>query len=226
MNAFFEKSKSFLKNNKTSIKRSLIFIGFVCALVFLSICILNIAIVAKTDSQIYGVENIEDLSGEYDCILVLGAGVRADGSPTPMLDDRLMTAIEAYKEGKSAVLFVSGDSEYEDYRETDTMKTVLLENGVPEENIICDGYGLSTYESMWRIKNVYGYEKVLVVTQRYHLHRALYIADKMGVEADGLDASLRSYGKQIIYSLREYIARTKDFYFTLTLPSPKYTEKW
>ena len=226
MNAFFERIRAFLKNHTQQIKKSLLFIGFVCALAALSVCILNIAIVAKTDSQIYGVQNIEDLSDEYDCILVLGAGVRADGSPTPMLDDRLMTAIEAYKEGKSAVLFVSGDSEYEDYRETDTMKTVLLENGVPEENIICDGYGLSTYESMWRIKNVYGYEKVLVVTQRYHLHRALYIADKMGLEADGLDASLRSYGKQIIYSLREYIARTKDFYFTLTLPSPKYTEKW
>lgn len=226
MNAFFEKTGAFLKNHTQHIKKSLAFIGFVCALTVLSVCILNISIVAKTDSHIYDIENIESLSGEYDCILVLGAGVRADGSPTPMLDDRLMTAIEAYKEGKSAVLFVSGDSEYEDYRETDTMKTVLLENGVPEENIICDGYGLSTYESMWRIKNVYGYEKVLVVTQRYHLHRALYIADKMGVEADGLDASLRSYGKQIIYSLREYIARTKDFYFTLTLPSPKYTEKW
>ena len=226
MNAFFEKTGAFLKNHTQHIKKSLAFIGFVCALTVLSVCILNISIVAKTDSHIYDIENIESLSGEYDCILVLGAGVRADGSPTPMLDDRLMTAIEAYKEGKSAVLFVSGDSEYEDYRETDTMKTVLLENGIPEENIICDGYGLSTYESMWRIKNVYGYEKVLVVTQRYHLHRALYIADKMGVEADGLDASLRSYGKQIIYSLREYIARTKDFYFTLTLPSPKYTEKW
>ena len=225
MNAFFEKSKAFLKNNKTSIKRLFIFIGFVCVLVFLSICILNIAIVAKTDSQIYGVENIEDLSSEYDCILVLGAGVRADGSPTPMLADRLMTAVEAYKEGRSAVVFVSGDSEYEDYRETDTMKAVLVKNGVPEENIVCDGYGLSTYESMWRIKNVYGYEKILVVTQKYHLHRAIYIADKMGIEAQGLDAALQSYGKQVIYSAREYIARVKDFYFTLKMPYPKYTEK-
>ena len=106
------------------------------------------------------------------------------------------------------------------------MKAVLLQNGISEENIICDGYGLSTYESMWRIKNVYGYKKVLVVTQKYHLHRALYIAEKMGLEADGLDAALQGYSKQVIYSARECIARVKDFYFTLTLPNPEYTEKW
>lgn len=224
MRAIFEKINTFFKSKV--IKQILAFIAVLCALVLLSVLILNVAIIEKTQAKIYSIEDIELLHDTYDCILVLGAGVRADGSPTPMLNDRLITATQAYEGGKSTTVFVTGDSEYEGYSETDTMKRVLIENGVPDENIICDGYGLSTYESMWRAKNVYGYKRVLIVTQRYHLHRALYIAEKMGLDAEGLDAALQGYAKQPIYSTREFFARVKDFYFTLVYPKAEYAEKW
>lgn len=224
MRAMLEKIKAFFKNGIT--KKTIAFLAILCALVVLSVLILNVAIVEKTKARVYSIEDIELLPDDYDCILVLGAGVRADGSPTPMLNDRLITATKAYEGGKSTTVFVTGDSEYEGYRETDTMKAVLVQNGVPDENIVCDGYGLSTYESMWRAKNVYGYKRVLVVTQVYHLHRALYIAEKMGLDADGLDASLQGYAKQPIYSAREWIARVKDFYYSMKMPYPKYTDRY
>ena len=206
-------------------KRSACFVLILFAFVSISLLTLNMGIIDKTKDNIYSVAELENTTEQYDCILVLGAGVRADGSPTPMLNDRLKTALSAYRAGASSVILVSGDSEQEDYRETDTMKRVLVESGVYEESIVCDEYGLSTYESIWRAKNVYGYKNILIVTQGYHLYRALYIAEKMGLDAEGLDAALQGYAKQPIYSAREAFARAKDFYYTLKIPMPKYTGK-
>ena len=223
MREFLKKTKAFFGSIAGQI---VAFIALLCAFVLLSVLFLNVAIVQEMKDKVFSVEDVGTLSGDYDCILVLDCGVRTDGSPTPRLSDRLTAALSAYDAQASAVIFVTGDSEYEGYSETDTMKAVLLKNGVTEEKIVCDGYGLSTYESMWRAKNVYGYKRVLIVTQRYHLYRALYIAEKMGLEADGLDAALQGYSKQPIYSAREWLARVKDFYFTLVCPKAEYVEKW
>ncbi len=217
---------SFITKYKKPIVESFIFIGYLVALAFLFVLIINLNIVAKTNDNILSVEEMIKISEDYDCILILGAGVKKDGSPTDMLYDRLMAGYEAFKEGKSKVIFLSGDSEYNDYTETVTMQKILNEKGVDNVNIICDGYGLSTYESIWRAKNVYGFKKILIVTQKYHLHRAIYIAQELGLEAYGIDGALRTYGKQPIYSLREYIARIKDMLFAEMRPQPKYTEKW
>jgi vancomycin permeability regulator SanA len=98
--------------------------------------------------------------------------------------------------------------------------------GVAEESIICDGYGLSTYESIWRAKNVYGYKRILIISQKYHLYRAIYIAQELGLEAYGLDAALQGYAKQPIYNLREYLARIKDMIYAELCPTPQYTQRW
>ena len=206
-------------------KGSACFVLILFAFVSISLLTLNMGIIDKTKDNIYSVAEIENRTEHYDCILVLGAGVRADGSPTPMLNDRLNAALSAYRAGASSVILVSGDSEKEDYRETDTMKRVLVESGVSEESIVCDEYGLSTYESIWRAKNVYGYKNILIVTQGYHLYRALFVSEKMGLCAKGVDAALQGYAKQPIYSAREIFARAKDFYYTLKMPKPKYTGK-
>jgi vancomycin permeability regulator SanA len=212
--------------NKKILMRSLIFIIFIVALIFLFVLIVNVNIIANTNDNIYSVEELIKITDDFDCILILGAGVKSNGTPTDMLRDRLIAGLESYNQLESVTLFLSGDSENSDYQETFAMSKFLLEKGILEKDIICDGYGLSTYESIWRAKNVYGYNKILIVSQKYHLHRGIYIAKELGMTAYGVDAALTTYGKQPIYSLREYLARLKDMLYSEMLPSPKYTEKW
>ena len=225
MRKILDKLKFTFTKYKKPISHSMIFIGYLLALVFLFVFIVNVNIVSQTEDYIYSLDELDTISDDYDCILILGAGVRADGSATPMLRDRLLTGIGVYKNSKIPI-FVTGDSEDESYTETVTMKKFLIENGVPESDIISDGYGLSTYESIWRAKYVYGYNKILIVSQKYHLNRAIYIANELGLDAYAIDAALTTYGKQPLYNLREYLARVKDVYYTEICPDAKYNEIW
>ncbi len=152
---------------------------------------------------------------EYDCILVLGAGVRDDGTPSPMLYDRVVTACALYTamaaQGEAIPLLMSGDHTG-DYNEVGVMKSLAVELGVPGEDVFLDHAGYSTYESLWRAREVFGAKRVLIVTQEYHLHRAMYIARELGMEADGVSADLRPYRGQTKYELREMLARYKDLF--------------
>lgn len=226
MRKILDKLKNMFSKNKKPIFHSLIFIGYIFALIFLFVLIININIVSQTNNQIYSIDELNQLPNEYDCILVLGAGVKTDGTPTPMLRDRLLTTIHAHNNQPNIPIILSGDSEDSSYTETITMKTFLTSNGISENIIICDGYGLSTYESIWRVKNVYGYNKILIVSQKYHLHRAIYIANEFGMTACGVDGALTTYKKQPLYSFREYFARIKDVFYSEMRPNPKYTEIW
>lgn len=186
----------------------------VCAVLIGAVC--SIPIIANI--SVVGVyENIhDDFSGQnYDCILVLGAGLRSDGSPSDMLSDRLDVAIELYEKGVSNVIILSGDRSGEDYDEVSSMARYCLAAGVPIEAIVEDGKGYSTYESVYNTRKNGSYEKILVVTQRYHLYRAMYIAEEMGLSADGADAALRSYRGQLFREIREVAARTKDFFMVM-----------
>ncbi len=218
--------KNWIVDKRKPIVSCIAFIGFVLALVILFVFIVNLNIVANTNDNIYSVNEIIKLSDNFDCILILGAGVRKDGSPTPMLNDRLSAGYEAFIAGKSSAILLSGDSEHASYTETVTMEKVLTEKGIKNDSIVSDGYGLSTYESIWRAKNVYGYQRILIVSQKYHLHRAIHIANELGLEAYGLDAALQGYAKQPIYNLREYLARIKDMIYSEMQPTPKYSDKW
>ena len=191
------------------VKLVIIFAAVALLLAFLPILI-NFYVVGSTTKDIYGVGD-KPMGEGYDCILVLGAGLRPDGTPSDMLADRLLTAIELYKSGASDILLLSGDCSGEDYDEVFAMKTYCLAKGVPEEAIVCDNFGFSTYESVYNAK-VSGYKSVVIVTQKYHLHRALYIADKMEIEAVGASADVRSYRGQTMRDLREIAARVKDFF--------------
>ena len=129
-------------------------------------------------------------SVQTDCILVLGAGVRDNGSPSHMLEDRLKKAIELYRAEISPKLLMSGDHGRVGYNEVGVMKRYAVREGVPESNVFMDHAGFSTYESLRRAKEVFGVQKVLIVTQGYHLYRALYIARQLGLEAYGVGADL------------------------------------
>ena len=178
----------------------------------------NLHIYNQTKSRIVTVETIGEF--DADCILVLGAGVREDGTPSHMLNDRLLTGISLYEAGASPKLLMSGDHGRVVYDEVNCMKDFAKEKGVPSEDIFMDHAGFSTYDSLYRAKEVFGAKKVVIVTQKYHLYRALYIAESLGLEAVGVSSDLRSYRGQEIRDLREMLARTKDFAYTVIKPLP------
>lgn len=156
------------------------------------------------------------------CILVLGAGLEADGTPSPMLRDRLDMGIKLYDEGIAPKLLLSGDNGQVEYDELDAMKTYALEKGVPEEDIFMDHAGFCTYDSIYRAKVIFEVERMVVVTQKYHLYRALYGCKKMGIDAMGVACDVEKYGGDEMRQIREVLARTKDFVMWIIKPEPKY----
>ena len=168
------------------------------------------------------IHEAEEPAETYEVILILGCGIRANGKPSDMLQDRLETGIALYRSGVAPKLLLSGDHEHNDYNEVKVMKNYCLEAGIPEEAILCDRYGLSTYDSVVRAKNVFDVRRVVIVTQKYHLYRSLYIAEKIGVDAVGVSADLRTYQMQTYRDLREVLARCKDFYMLLREEPAKY----
>lgn len=156
-----------------------------------------------------------------DCIIVLGAGIWGD-KPSPMLEDRLKEAISLYNQNISSKIIMSGDHGKEDYDEVNIMKEYAIKQGVRSEDIFMDHAGFSTYESMYRAKDVFEANKVVIVTQKYHLYRALYIAKKLGIEAYGVNSDPRKYVGATYREAREIIARDKDFIKCIFKPQPKY----
>lgn len=157
----------------------------------------------------------------YDCILVLGASVRYD-QPSHMLEDRLLTAIELYKNGAAPKLLMSGDHGSEDYDEVGVMKSFAISHGVPSEDIFMDHAGFSTYESVYRAIEIFGAKKIIIVTQKYHLYRAIYVAESLGAEVCGVDAALREYFGDLKRGVREILARNKDFFMCIFKPEPTF----
>ena len=188
----------------------------------LCVLISNIIVCSSSGRFIYERENIKDLPSDFDCILVLGAGVYSDGTPTPMLNDRLAVACEAYNARRSDRILMSGDHLYNHYDEPGAMKKFAIEHGIESKVIFLDHVGISTYDSIYRAVNIYGAEKILIVTQKYHLYRAIYLARSMSAEAYGVSANLRSYMFQPKYTVREWGARVKDFGFSVLQPKATY----
>lgn len=192
----------------------------ICAVLLCGIGALGIDyyVVKSTEKYILTPEN----AGKgYDCILVLGCGVHGD-TPSHMLEDRLLQGIELYELGASEKMLMSGDHGKENYDEVNVMKDFAVERGVSAENIFMDHAGFSTYESMYRAKEIFTAEKILIVTQDYHLHRAIYDARAMGIEAYGVASNPRTYAGQLYRDIREILARNKDFIYCIVKPEPTY----
>jgi len=180
----------------------------------------NLYVGLSTREKIYDLDDAQSLKA--DCILILGCGLRRDGYPSQMLRDRLDVGIEAYHMGISDKILMSGDHGSPNYDEVNAMKDYAISKGVPSEAIFMDHAGFSTYESMVRAKEIFACRTVVIVTQNYHLYRAIYNAEPMGMEAYGIHSNLRSYARQKWFSLREAAARTKDFLFCIIRPEPTY----
>ncbi len=186
-----------------------------------ALLIINRHVKLAGKDHVLTVEQAAALDG-VDCIIVLGCQVRDDGSLSPMLRDRLMRGLEVYEAGAAPKLLMSGDHGREDYDEVGAMKNYAIENGVPSENVFMDHAGFSTYETVYRAKEIFKADKVIIVTQEYHLYRALYIAERLGIEAYGVSSDLNTYGGQSKRDAREMLARCKDWAMCLFKPEPTF----
>ncbi len=203
------------------IKRLLLILFSVILTVALAVIIINAAVTLSVKSSIVTLEEASEMT-EVDCILVLGCYVRPDGSPSHMLEDRIKMGIELYKNGSSQKLLMSGDHGRAEYNEVGKMKECAIESGIPSYDIFMDHAGFSTYESLYRAKEIFGVSKIIIVTQEYHLYRALYIARSLGIEAYGVSSDYRTYGGQTMRDIREIAARVKDFGSCIIRPKPTY----
>ena len=193
----------------------------------LLIVAINGSMVLMTKNQIFlEVEGdraqraIEELNPQ--CILILGAGLKPDGTPNRMLEDRLDQGIALYKSGAAPKILLSGDNGQERYDEVNAMKEYCLDQGVPREDIFMDHAGFSTYESIHRASSIFQVQSMVIVTQDYHLPRACYLAEKMGIRYLGIAARQIDYGGQQVRDLREIAARCKDFFTGILKPPPTY----
>ena len=178
---------------------------------FFSICVLAVsaAVCHKTAPRITTAEALAKEEQHFDLIIVLGCRVLPGGALSHMLEDRVKTGVSLYEQGLADHILMSGDRSI-GYDEVGAMQGEAEKLGVPKEMILLDPEGYSTYESIVNLLEEHKGKRVLVVTQKYHLHRALYIAEKLGIDAYGVSADLRSYSKQAKYDFREILARVKD----------------
>jgi len=188
---------------KKTIKFMIISIIFLTTLMLIT----NIYVIVTTKSKIKGIKELED--NDIDCIIILGAGIRGN-NPSPMLEDRLLTGATLYKRNISNKIIVSGDHSEEYYDEVNVMKNYLKEQNISSKDIFMDHAGFSTYDSIYRAKEIFKAKKVVIVTQKYHLYRALYIAKKLNIDAYGVSANRRTYQNQLKRDIREVAARIKD----------------
>ena len=159
---------------------------------------------------------------ECDAVLVLGAFVEYDGTPSLVLMDRLNYGLELYNEGKAKKIIVSGDHGQKHYNEVAAMKDYLIENGVPREDIFMDHAGFNTYDSMYRAKEIFGVESLLISTQDFHINRSVYIARKLKIDAYGYPCEDKTAYRMTSLNIRESLARVKAFGDVTVKRKPKY----
>jgi vancomycin permeability regulator SanA len=190
-------------------------------ILLLSIIILvgapRVIMVHGAQKRTYNTENVP----ADKAAIVFGAGLMVDGSPTSVLKDRVATAAELYNSGKINKILMSGDNRFLNYNEPGAMKIYALELGIPEEDIVLDYAGRRTYDTCYRAKEIFQLSSAILVTQQFHLPRALYTCNALGLESVGVTADLRPYRDSGYWSIREIIASLVAFaQVHITKPEP------
>lgn len=209
-----------MKTAKRKLQTVLAVFAALCFLGVLAVAGINIYMIAFSNERKMTSQEAAQLK-DVDCIMVLGCGVRGD-APTPLLADRLQRGVEVFELEAAPKILMSGDHGQEDYDEVNVMKQYALDAGISETDIFMDHAGFSTYESMYRAKEIFGIDKMIIVTQDYHLSRAVYIANKLGIEAYGVASDYRSFSGQLGRDSREVLARVKDLFTSILKPKPTY----
>ena len=150
------------------------------------------------------ISTVDEAPNEYPIAIVFGAGLHWDGSPTPLLRDRVKAAVGLYNQGKVQKLLFSGDNRYVEYNEPGAMQDYALELGVPSEDIVLDYAGRRTYDTCYRAKYIFKVDQAIIVTQKFHLPRAIFLCDQLGIKSIGVESDLREYTS---YSLRYWNLR-------------------
>lgn len=209
-------------NQKKSGRWRVLFLIFIILIVLgtIAIFIINGYVISATKDRILTREQTADIKA--DCIIVLGAGLKPDGTPNHMLEDRILSGIDIYNTSPTNRLLMSGDHGRKNYDEVNAMKKYAIEKEVPANTIFMDHAGFSTYETMYRARDIFQAKKVIIVTQKYHLYRSLYIARTLRLDAYGVASDPRSYQGQAYRDFREILARNKDFLKVIFKPSPTY----
>ena len=205
---------------KRKMRNILLFLAGLFLFGILSVAIINFYMISYADRYTITEEEASDIA-DIDCIMVLGCGVYQN-NPTPLLEDRLKRGVAVFQTGVSPKILMSGDHGQENYDEVNVMKQYSLDQGIPEKDIFMDHAGFSTYESMYRAREIFGIDKMIIVTQKYHLPRAVYLARKLGIEAYGIASDYRNFGGQFYRDCREVLARVKDFFVAIIQPDPTY----
>ncbi len=203
-----------------NIKYLFILIILIITIILIFIIFINFYVINSTKNNILEKEKISEKEN-FDCILILGAGIWGN-NPSPMLEDRLIQGISLYKERIAPKIIMSGDHGKEEYNEVQVMKDYAIKEGVPSEDIFMDHAGFSSYDSIYRVKEIFKKKKILIITQQYHLYRALHIAKKLELEAYGVASNLREYPNQLFREIREIFARNKDFVKCYFKPEPTF----
>lgn len=178
-------------------------------IIFFGILVITAAIfiprwvmVYQARSKTYTVESIPPARAA----VVFGAGLTASGRPTTVLKDRVATAVDLYQAGKVEKILMSGDNRFIDYNEPGAMKSYALELGMPEDDIVLDYAGRRTYDTCYRAGAIFQLEEAILVTQKFHLPRALYTCSSLGLEATGVSADRRYYRDEDFWKVREAFA--------------------
>ena len=206
---------------KTAIKRILLVLLCLCLLAALAGLGVSAWVRRSVRDRILTPEQAA-ADGEFDCILVLGCQVWADGSPSKMLRDRIDRGLELYQAGAAPKILMSGDHGTIGYDEVNAMKRIATDAGVASEDVFMDHAGFSTYESIYRARDVFQCKRILIVSQEYHLYRALYCAKSLGLDACAVAAEDIRYRGQLYRDLREIAARDKDFLKCIFQPDPTF----
>ena len=193
----------------------------ICLVSAISVFGVNFYMIRSADKYVLSLEEVQKLE-DVDCILILGCLVKNGDTPSKMLQDRLTVGISLYKLGVAPKIIMSGDHGTKEYDEVNTMKNYAIEKQVREDDIFMDHAGFSTYESMYRARDIFSAKKIVIITQGYHLYRAVYDARKLGIEAYGVMSDLHQYGKALYNTARESAARCKDFIWCIFKPEPTY----
>lgn len=201
-------------------KRAILILLIIVLVGIVFVFSINMYVKSSTKSKIIKDNDFSNIDN-IDCIIILGAGVWGD-KPSPMLEDRLLEGINLYKNNVAPKIIMTGDHGKEEYDEVNVMKKFAMDKDVPSEDIFMDHAGFSTYESLYRAKEIFETQKVVIVTQEYHLYRALYIANKLGIEAYGVASDPRQYVGKTYREIREILARSKDFVQCIFKPKPTY----
>ena len=184
---------------------------------------INMTVKAVAKRHIVSVDDLkEEHDGQAEAIVVLGAYVRPDGQMSLMLKERVDMGIELYQQGCADKIIMSGDHGTKQYDEVNTMKDYAVSKGVPSEDVFMDHAGFSTYESMYRTRDIFAAKNVIVVTQEYHLYRAVFTGQALGLDVRGVACDKAVYQGDSGRKTREVLARVKDLGYTIIKPEPTY----